>query len=502
MTGEAGSARSPEETPPAASTNGAGVASPPDGLVAIVKRDCPTCQLVVPVLVELAADEDRPLTVYTQDDPSFPDALAPIDDTALEMSFALDLDTVPTLLIMEGGHEVDRTVGWSRDAWVALTGRPGLGVGLPPHRPGCGSRTQDPDIAEARATAAGSRDLRSRRIEIGESEDVFEAMDGRGWSDGLPLVPPTPERVARMLTGTMRDPNEVVAVVPPDLVECSVEKIAVNAVMAGCRPEYLPVVLAAVEAACTEEFNIHGVLATTMPVGPVVVVNGPVTRAIGMNARGNALGQGNRANATIGRALQLVIRNVGGGRPGGVDRATQGQPGKYTFCFSELEADSPFEPLHVSRGFTPEQSTVTLFAGEGPRVVLDQISRDAESLAGSYAACLRTVAHPKVLLGIDAMLVVSPEHGRVLRDDGWDRDRLVQELTDRLQVPGDEFVRGAGGIAEGMPEAFAEHTLPKFRDGGLLVVYAGGGAGLFSAIIGGWAGGAAGSAPVTKEVGT
>jgi len=474
----------------------------PDGLVAIVKRDCPTCTLVVPVLAELGADPTTRLTVVTQDDPTFPDGIDAIDDTDLTMSFALDLDTVPTLLRIEGGREVARTVGWSRDQWEAFTGRTGLGEGLPPHRPGCGSRTQDPDLVAARTAAAGGAQLRSRRVELGESEDDIEAMFERGWSDGLPLVPPTPERVARMLTGTTRDPAEVVAIVPPDLVDCTVEKVAINAVLAGARPEYLPVVLAAVEAACTDEFNIRGVLATTMPVGPVVVVNGPVARAIGMNSRGNALGQGNRANATIGRALQLVIRNVGGGRPGGVDRATQGNPGKYTFCFAEDEAGSPWEPLHVSRGFHAEDSTVTVFTGEGPRVILDQLSRTPESLVGSFAACLRTVAHPKIVFGIDAMLVVSPEHSRVFAEAGWDRAHLLDALGERLQIPGHEFVRGADGITEGMPEAFADATLPKFRDGGLLVVHVGGGAGLFSAIIGGWVSGATGSDPVTRVIAT
>jgi hypothetical protein len=474
----------------------------PDGLVAIVKRDCPTCTLVVPVLVELGADPTTPLTVFTQDDPTFPDGIDAIDDTDLAVSFALELDTVPTLLRVENGREVARTVGWSREQWEAFTGRTGLGEGLPPHRPGCGSRTQDPDLAAARIAAAGAAQLRSRRVELGESEDDVEAMFERGWSDGLPLVPPTPERVARMLTGTTRDPAEMIANVPPDLVDCTVEKVAINAVLAGCRPEYLPVVLAAVEAACTDEFNIHGVLATTMPVGPVVVVNGPVARAIGMNSRGNALGQGNRANATIGRALQLVIRNVGGGRPGGVDRATQGQPGKYTFCFAEDEAGSPWEPLHVSRGYDAEDSTVTLFTGEGPRVILDQLSRTPESLVGSFAACLRTVAHPKIVIGIDAMLVVSPEHARVFAEAGWDRAQLLDALAERLQIPGREIVRGADRIAEGMPEAFADTTLPKFRDGGLLVVHVGGGAGLFSAIIGGWVSGATGSDPVTRAITT
>ena len=250
-------------------------------------------------------------------------------------------------------------------------------------------------MAAARATREGERHLQARRVVLGEEEDDAEAMYERGWSDGLPLVPPTPERVVRMLAGTTRAPDEVVVLAPPDLVECTVEKVAINAVMAGCRPEYLPVVLAALEGACTDEFNMHGLLATTWFSGPVVVVNGPVTRAIGMNNGINALGPGNRANATIGRALQLVIRNVGGGRPGEVDRATLGQPGKFTFCFAEHE-DAYWEPMHVERGYRAEQNTVTLFAGEGIRGVVDQISRTPESLTRTFARCLRTTAHPKL----------------------------------------------------------------------------------------------------------
>ncbi|HEY8058797.1 MAG TPA: thioredoxin, partial [Acidimicrobiales bacterium] len=307
-------------------------------------------------------------------------------------------------------------------------------------------------------------------------------------------------RVLRMLEGTSRDPDELVALVPPDLVECTVEKVAVNAVMAGCRPEYLPVVLAAVEAACTDEFNMHGLLATTYFSGPMILVNGPLARRIGMNSGGNALGQGNRANLTIGRALQLVVRNVGGGRPGEVDRATLGHPGKLSFCFAEDEEGSPWEPLSVERGFAPGVDTVTLFAGEGVRGVVDQLSREADSLARTMAACLRTTAHPKLVLGFDAVLVVSPEHARVFREAGWSRARLIEELTTLLTFDGQELVRGAGGIAEGLPDAFAEMTLPKFRGGGLLVVHAGGGAGLFSAIIGGWVSGQGGSEPVTREI--
>jgi hypothetical protein len=468
-----------------------------DGLVAVVKRACPTCELVAPVLAQLPQ-----LTIYSQDDPSFPDGLGARDDRDLDVSFALDIDTVPTLLRVERGTVVDRIEGWERTQWETFTGIGELGAGLPDWRPGCGSRTHDPDVVDARLIANTLPKLAARPIELGEAEDEHEAMFARGWSDGLPLVPPTPERVARMLAGTTRAPNDVVAIVPPDLVECTVEKVAINAVMAGCRPEYLPVVLAAVEAACTDEFNVHGLLATTWFSGPLVVVNGPIARAIGMNSGVNALGQGNRANATIGRALQLVIRNVGGGRPGGVDRATLGNPGKYTFCFAEDEAGSPWEPLAVERGCAPGTNAVTLFAAEGVHGVVDQLSREPESLARSYAACLRPVAHPKNIFVWDAMLVVSPEHARVFRDAGWTKARLRQELDELLLILAEELVRGADGIAEGMPEALCQPgtRLPKFRAGGLQIVHAGGGAGLFSAVIGGWASGAVGSDVVTWEV--
>src|SRR4051812_10302826 len=398
-----------------------------DGIVAVVKRDCPTCALVAPVLEDLVV-RGVVSTVYRED-----------DDDGLEASWRLGIETVPTLLRGD-----KRIVGWSRAQWEELTGVSGLGDGLPDHRPGCGSRTLEPGLTDELAVRFSGSKLRSRRVELAELEDDAEAFFDRGWTDGLPVVAPTEARVLRMLDGVARAPDEVVAVVPPDLVECTVEKVAVNSVLAGCRPEYLPVVLAAVEAACTETFNIHGLLATTYFSGPVMIVNGPIARAIGMNAGVNVLGQGNRANATIGRALQLVIRNVGGGRPGGVDRATLGNPGKYTFCFAEDEIGSPWESLAVERGFAADASTVTLFPGEGPRGIVDQISRTPESLARTFAVCLRSVAHPKLPIAFDALLVVSPEHGRVFRDAGWAKARLRDELDQLLMLPGSELVRGAG----------------------------------------------------------
>src|SRR5262245_26704547 len=398
----------------------------PSGLVAFVKHDCPTCVLVAPVLERLARHAE--LTVVSQDDPAFPPGTRIVDDRHLELSWHHGIEAVPTLFRVEHGEVTGRAVGWHRDEWEELTGVVGLGPELPPYRPGCGSLSVDPDRQVELAVRFGGSRLRSRRLELAALEDEMEALFERGWTDGLPVVPPTEKRVLAMLEGTTRDAQEVVAIVPPELVECTVEKVAINAVMAGCKPEYLPVVLAAVEAACTSEFNVHGLLATTMPVGPVMIVNGPIRRAIGMNAGINVFGQGCRANVAIGRALQLVVRNVGGGRPGEVDRATFGNPGKIAFCFPEDEERSPWTPLCADLGFAPGTNTVTLFPGEGPRSIVDQLARDPESLARSFAACLRTVHHPKLPLVFDAILAVGPEHARVFREAGWDKGKLIARL--------------------------------------------------------------------------
>ena len=454
--------------------------------------------MVAPLLRQLAAD--GPLTVYSQDDPAFPPGVRVVDDTNLDISDALDVEIVPTFLRVEHGAIVGRTQGWNREKWRDVSGVSTLGSELPEFRPGCGSLTQEPDIAQRLALRKSSSQLSSRRIELGEREDPIEALYARGWSDGLPLVPPTPERVARMLTGTSRRPEDVVALVPPDLAECTVEKVAINAVMAGCLPEHLPVVLASVEAACSDDFNAHGVLATTMPVGPVIVVNGPIAAAVGMNSGVNALGQGNRANATTGRALQLVIRNVGGGKPGGIDRATLGNPGKYTLCFAEDEDGSPWEPLAVERGVPAGESAVTLFALEGPRLVVDQKSRTADSLARSFAGCLRAVWHPKLAQTCDVLMVIPPEHARVFRSAKWSKQRLRQELIELLALPGEELVAGYGRCAEGMPSHFAGQRIPKFSPEALWFVHAGGDAGLFSAILSGWVRGPSGSQPVTRII--
>jgi hypothetical protein len=223
-----------------------------------------------------------------------------------------------------------------------------------------------------------------------------------------------------------------------------------------------------------------------MFIGPIVIVNGPARKAIGMNAGVNALGQGNRANATIGRALQLAIRNIGGGKPGGVDRATLGNPGKLGFCFAENEEVSSWEPLSVELGLPVGRSAVTLYAGYGVQGIIDQTSRTPESLTASFAAGLRSVYHPKSFPGPDAVLVMAPDHHRVYREAGWTKARFRTEIERLTTVDADTVLAGLDGMSPGVPETARGTRIPKFRPGGFNVVVAGGGAGLFSGNLPAW----------------
>ncbi len=466
-----------------------------------VKRDCATSRMVVPVLAELAAT--APLTIWSQDDPGFPQGLEVHDDTELEQSFRSSIETVPTLIRLGGGVETARAVGWNREEWRQLTDVD-VGADLPAMRPGCGSRTTEPGVYEHLVARYGDTGLTSRRIDLDEWTDPIEVAYDRGWSDGLPVVPPTDARVLRMLAGTTRAPDEVIGEVPPNLAPITVEKVAVNAVLAGCKPEYLPVVLAALEAALDPMFTMHGLLCTTCFASPIVIVNGPIAKAIGMNSGMNALGQGNRANATIGRALQLIIRNVGGGIPGDLDRATLGGPGKYTFCFAEDESDPDWTPLSVARGVEPGGNAVTLFQGDGIQGVIDQRSRTPEELTRSLAMSLVAVGHPKLAEFTNAMLVLSPEHYRIYASEGWDRPRIEHALHAQLTRPGRDLIQGAHGVGEGIDPTREDEMVPKFWPEGLLIVRAGGAAGMYSAICAGWTGGRFRdqSHPVTKEIRT
>jgi len=469
----------------------------------VVKKDCPTCALIEPVIKQLSDTFNNSLTIYVQDDPSFPESVADkIDDSSLEFSYKQNIEIVPTLIRSgDGLDEQARIFGWDKNQWQKFTGIENLGANLVDFKPGCGSKTQDPGMTEILTLRFDTDLLQARKIELAESEDIMEACFERGWSDGLPLVPPTPLRVTRMLSSTDRSADEIVGSVPPDNRPCTIEKIAINAVMAGCKPDYLQVVIAALRAALKDEFCMHGLLCTTYFSTPVMIVNGPITKQIGMNSGVNALGQGNRANATIGRALQLIVRNVGGGIPGGIDRATLGNPGKYTFCFCEDESDAEWPSLSMDRGYTREDSVVNLFAGSGVQPFVDQQSRQPESLVKNLANSLRSVANTRSFGMADAIIVISPEHRRVLREGGWTKPNLKQALYDELKTPGADIIRGKDGIAEGMPEKFKDIMLNKFRDDGLHIVGAGGKAGMFSAIISGWlASGEKGSQMVSQQI--
>jgi hypothetical protein len=470
--------------------------------VLFVKKACDTCAMLQPAYREMA-EAGLPVRMLVQDEPSFYGDFSPLDDTALEWSFKYDVETVPTLVQLRDGIEAGREFGWQRDAWRDLTGLPLLGEGLPAWQPGCGSKSREPGVHEHLVEAFGDTGLQSRKIEVDHWDDPIEQCFDRGWTDGLPVVPPTDARILRMLSGTTRKPDEVVGLVPPNLSPCTVEKVAINAVLAGCKPEYMPVLLAALEAALEPIFTMHGLLCTTCFSGPVVVVSGPIAKRIGMNWGINALGQGNRANATIGRALQLIVRNVGGGIPGELDRATLGGPGKYTFCFAEDETDDSWQPLAQARGIQAGKSAVTLFQGDGIQGFIDQRSRTPEELTRSIASSLVAVGHPKLAQFTNAMLVLVPEHYAIYRNAGWDRARITKELHAACMRPAEDLVQGAHGIGEGIaPSRIGEGLVPKFWDDGLLIVRAGGQAGLFSAILCGWTGGRFRdqSQPVTRAI--
>ena len=468
----------------------------------VIKKDCPTCEMIETVLAELIATYPGKVTIYVQDDPSFPESIEnKIDDTSLEFSYRNNIEIVPTLICSSESKESDRTYGWDKAEWRRLTNLSSLGESLDSFKPGCGSKTLEPGMEEQLIARFDDELLSSRNIQLAELEDDAEGCYERGWSDGLPVIPPTRVRVIRMLKGTDRSPGEIIGNIPPDNAPCTIEKVAINAVLAGCKPEYFPIVLASVQAALQDKFCMHGLLCTTYFSGPVMIVNGPVVQQVGLNNGINALGQGSRANATIGRALQLLIRNVGGGVPGGIDRAVMGNPGKYTFCFAEDESDTDWSTLAQDRGFERSESVINLFAGEGLQPIVDQKSRDPDSLARNMAASLRAVVNTKLYGVADAVLVVCPEHRRVFREGGWNKDDLKNALYDNLMTPGSELILGAQGIAEGMPEKFENKVIGKFRDDGLHITSTGSKAGMFSAIISGWvASGERGSQLVSQRI--
>jgi hypothetical protein len=330
-------------------------------------------------------------------------------------------------------------------------GAPDTPIAVIPHPFGLRSREDVRAIAEAcvdeiarlslggtdatqRDTKTAAPSERAREIEVpGEFEGFDTLAEERRWSDGLPLVPPTPERVARMLEGTRRSALDIVATVAPGFGTATVETIAINAVMAGCKPAYLPVVIAAVEAAAEKRFNLQGIQATTNPVTPWIVVNGPAARRLGINAGPNCLGQGTRANSTIGRALRLVLQNAGGALPGEMDRATHGQPGKHTFCCAENESENPWEPLHVERGLEAGQSAVTVIGAAGTHN-LNSHAKDADDLLKVIADSMRFPASNDYHFAGEPWIALSPEHAEIMKRAGLSKSDVKRRLWEQSKM--------------------------------------------------------------------
>lgn len=310
----------------------------------------------------------------------------------------------------------------------------------------------------------------------------------RGWGDGLPVIPATAERVAAMRSGARRSPADLVAVLPPRLGRATVERVAVNAVLAGALPEHLPAILAAVEAVADPAFNLQAVQTTTHPCSPLLIVNGPAVKRLGLNPGGNAFGQGARANAVIGRALRLVLQNVGGARPGREDRATHGHSGKYSYCVAENEAASPWEPLSVERGFARQDSTVTVCASEAPHNVNDHGSTTAEDIVVTVAGTAATVGSNNIYLGGEPLIVLGPEHAATVAAGGLGKANFKRALWDRARVPLSRFTaanleRFAVIYPEGFKDKAPATLAPIARDWRDIMVIVAGGAGKHSAVI-------------------
>jgi hypothetical protein len=268
--------------------------------------------------------------------------------------------------------------------------------------------------------------LQSERIEVDDDLWAVNALfEQNGWTDGLPIIPPTEERVSRMIEGSRRNPEDVIGVVPPRWAPATVEKIAINAVMAGCLPEYMPVLIAAVEALTDPKLNLYALQATTGGPAIMVIINGPIRNQLKINAGSNVLGEGWRANATIGRCVRLVQRNIGGSYPGTTCKATLGWPGKYSICIAENEEASPWNPLHVERGFGPDQSTVTLISADGSTRASDLDSSKGVGILTNFAQRMEGPSGP------EAIMVICPEHAKIIAGDGFSKQDVKKFIWER-----------------------------------------------------------------------
>ncbi len=346
--------------------------------------------------------------------------------------------------------------------------------------------------------------MKSRTHSSYDEATALEEIHERGWTDGLPVVVPTPARVAAMLAGGGIDPDIILGSVGPGYGEATVEKVAVNAVMAGCLPEHFPVVIAAVRAAADDRFDLGVMQSTTHALAPVIIVNGPAREICGGVASGwGALGPGHRANASIGRALRLVMGNIGGAQPGISDMSVLGQPGKFTACFAEAEESSPFEPLHVARGMSEEQSAVTVVGVEAPHSVMCTPDGDdpegGERILRTLAAAIANAGSNSTYGGRGTTLVVlNPMHAQILAKRGFTR-ASIQERLQQLAVTPRRVLANYAPMRAYAPETL-DDLVPAIMTPEKVVIAVAGGEGIYSAVFNCWGGGAHGVEPVTAEI--
>lgn len=491
-------------------------------LLVFFETDCPTCRLTVPYLNKLARQSVRVVGISQDSEMltqnfiretaiAFPVTI----DRDLKISRAYDPVAVPTLILVDDAGMVRKTqTGFDKQELNAMAAE--LGVppvadaydGAPASKPGCASRHREPAGADETAEPLSlhrARGARASRVTLPDEQDPFEYCR-ETFGEALPVILPTPERVERMLAATSHDPEEVIGQIPPCYGDATVEKIAANAVMAGCAPEMMRVLIPLVRALCDERLNIHGVQATTHFAAPLVIVNGPVRQELGFTGGRNVFSNIRRANSTAGRAAQLLLLNVGGGRPDGIDMSALGNPGKFSYCIAENEEESPWEPLHVDMGLRADQSAVTVMAAEPPRGVAEHKARTARALLKTISYTLATVFTYRACRGYEAMVVLSPEHVKTVHRDGWSKQRAREFLFNNTGVPlrvydedegeGSQFVQHYKEITIDGERCYQKFSSPE----AIKVLVAGGTAGKFSAVIGSWVTGPRGSQMVTYPV--
>lgn len=340
-------------------------------------------------------------------------------------------------------------------------------------------------------------DFKSLRYDLNDGWEVNEFYHARGWTDGLPIIPPTEDYIQAMIEAAALDPGHEIAFIKERRVSLKAEKVAINAVMAGCKPEYMPVIIATLEAIGDPLFSYHGPATSTGGAAVFMLVNGPIARELEINCGDNLFGPGWRANATLGRAVRLVMRNVIGTLPGRLDRSALGHAGKYTFCIAENEVESPWPPVHVERGFRPEQNAVTILAALAPHQFYNPLSNTAEGILTTACANMRIspgAGNPR-----EYVLIIAGEHMRVIAKEGWSKEDIrrfcfehsqtsVAELKRIHVIPGDIHPEDETTLQSVVPSA-----------GDFIIVAAGGHGGAFSCYIPAWSNKRS-SQSVTKEI--